>query len=213
MVAGGITRGYKTCIWSKRTKNQNLYKSPQDAAQSLFGIRESREDYCRCTLSPRVQKKKMMMMLTSILLPCVFTLQCLRSMHCSPVPEGSRYQAAPVSGVYLSFIHFLCLIISLNSQNELDSNYWKFNRFCKLTIIRAFQNHLLFQIMHTRECRKVCLVVIPSFPVQIFTAVGENLFFFLFFFPNDQCAIPTLQFACSYDCAEPWLTDTNLLNV
>ncbi|XP_023833944.1 stromelysin-3 [Salvelinus sp. IW2-2015] len=37
----------------------------------------------------------MMMMLTSILLSCVFTLQCLRSMHCSPVPERSRYQAAP----------------------------------------------------------------------------------------------------------------------
>ncbi|XP_014015908.1 stromelysin-3 isoform X1 [Salmo salar] len=37
----------------------------------------------------------MMMMLTSILLSCVFTLQCLRSMHCSPVPEGNRYQAAP----------------------------------------------------------------------------------------------------------------------
>ncbi|XP_029618397.1 stromelysin-3 isoform X1 [Salmo trutta] len=37
----------------------------------------------------------MMMILTSVLLSCVFTLQCLRSMHCSPVPEGNRYQAAP----------------------------------------------------------------------------------------------------------------------
>ncbi|CAB1319612.1 unnamed protein product, partial [Coregonus sp. 'balchen'] len=36
-----------------------------------------------------------MMMQTSVLLSCLFTLQCLGSMHCSPVPEAIRYKSTP----------------------------------------------------------------------------------------------------------------------
>ncbi|KAM4616273.1 stromelysin-3 [Polymixia lowei] len=39
----------------------------------------------------------LVMMRTCLLVSCVFTLHCFRSMHCSPVRGPSRYKVAPVS--------------------------------------------------------------------------------------------------------------------
>lgn len=97
----------KSVCEEKENKEIRTYKSTPDAVLPVTPRLQKDRSLDTVWLShpscPQIHMM-MVMMQTSVLLSCAFTLQCLRGMHCLPMRGASKYKVAPVSGEKMHFL-------------------------------------------------------------------------------------------------------------